>query len=130
MAEADNIKRNILLVEDDNDLRPLYVDVLKDAGYVVEQASDGDLGYELIKSTKWDLLLLDVMLPGKDGMSILKAIHQEPELKRGPIVLLTNLDNEELVRDAYSMGADGYLIKTELTPDKIVNEINHFLGNE
>lgn len=128
--KAEGIKNNILLVEDDNDLRSLYTSVLKDAGYVVEQADEGELGFELIKSTEWNLLLLDIMLPGKDGMSILKTISNEPELKKGPIVLFTSLNSEEVVRDAYALGADGYLIKTELTPDKLVNEVNHFLGNE
>jgi two-component system response regulator ResD len=127
---AEEIKNKILLIEDEKDIRLLYAEVLTDAGYVVEQASDGEVGYDLIKSTEWDLLLLDVMLPGKDGMNILKDVKSELVQKKGPIILLTNLNSEEIIRDAFGMGADGYLIKSEITPDKIVSEVNHYLGNE
>jgi two-component system response regulator ResD len=127
---AEEIKNKILIVEDEKDIRLLYAEVLTDAGYLVEQASDGEVGYDLIKSTEWDLLLLDVMLPGKDGMNILKDVKNELVHKKGPIILLTNLNSEEIIKDAFGLGADGYLIKSEITPDKIVAEVNHYLGNE
>jgi len=123
-------KKTILIIEDEKDIRTLYSEILTDAGYIVEQASDGEVGFDLIKTLKWDLLLLDIMLPGKDGISILKSVGGDSGLKRGPIILLTNLNSEEIIKDAFGMGAEGYLIKSEITPDKIVSEVNHFIGSK
>ncbi len=118
----------ILIVEDEHDLRFVYTEMLTDAGYKVEGAADGQEGSQKIASLKWDLLLLDIMLPGKDGLKILKELSEHPELKKGPVITLTNLNSEQIVKECMSAGADGYLIKSEITPDKIVQEVGAFLN--
>jgi DNA-binding response OmpR family regulator len=123
-----NKNKIILLVEDEHDLRFVYTEMLTDAGYKVEGAADGQSGMDLIKTLKWDLLLLDIMLPGKDGLKILKDLQANPELKKGPVITLTNLNSEQIIRECMGSGADGYLIKSEITPDKIVMEVNNFLS--
>lgn len=123
-------KNRILIVEDENDIREIYVEVLTQAGYKLDEAADGETGMQKIKEGNWDILLLDIMLPGRDGLKILKDMKDAPALKKGPIIALTNLNSENIIQDAFSSGADGYLIKSEITPDKIVDEVTKVLGKE
>lgn len=128
--ENKKIKNNILIIEDEQDIRSIYVEVLKTAGYNVDEAGDGETGMSKIKNTDWDLLLLDIMLPGRDGLKILKDLKENPQLKKGPLIALTNLNSENIIQEAFSSGADGYLIKSEVTPDKIVEEVGKVLNKE
>ena len=121
---------NILIIEDEHDIRDVYVEVLEEAGFVVDQAKDGEEGMTKIKAGAWDLLLLDIMLPGRDGLKILNEMKNTPELKKGPVVALTNLNSDNIIQEAFGAGADGYLIKSQVTPDKIVEEVNKFFNKE
>ncbi|OGC68689.1 hypothetical protein A2415_01915 [candidate division WWE3 bacterium RIFOXYC1_FULL_39_7] len=125
--ENDN-KKIVILIEDERDLRVLYQEILTNAGYMVEVAPDGVIGLEKIRDLPWNILLLDIMLPGEDGLKILQKIREDSALKKGPIITLTNLNSEHIIREAFNNGADGYLIKSEITPDKIVEEVKTFLG--
>lgn len=120
-------QKTILLIEDDADLRSLYKEVLEGAGHKVEEAGDGVTAIDKIKNVKWDLLLLDIMLPGKDGVKLLKEIKEHEGWKKGPVLALTNLNSEALIKEVFDDGADGYLIKAEITPDKIVTEAENYL---
>jgi DNA-binding response OmpR family regulator len=117
----------ILIIEDEDPLRILYAQILESAGYKVDQAGDGDIGMNKIRNTPWDLLLLDIMLPGEDGLRILKEIKNDSSLKKGPVVAITNLNSEYIVQEAFNFGVDGYLIKSQITPDKIADEVKEFL---
>ena len=119
--------RTVLIIEDEQDICELYAEVLTNAGYSVEQARDGATGLEKIKNSDWNLLLLDIMLPGKDGLRILKEIKENPDFKKGPLVILTNLKSDHIIQEAFNTGADGYLIKSEFTPDKVVEEVDKYL---
>ncbi|MBI2414584.1 response regulator transcription factor [candidate division WWE3 bacterium] len=119
-------KKVIILIEDDVSLRTLYLAVLLDAGFDVQVALEAELGLDLIKTINWDLLLLDIMLPVKDGISILKVMSDE-HLKKGKIVMLTNINNENIIKDAFKYGADGYIIKSDVTPGSLVTEVRTFI---
>lgn len=123
--ELEN-KKVIILLEDEFFLRKVFTEVLVGAGYAVKQGPDPIKGMELIQELNWDLLLLDVMLPVKDGITMLREIEQK-SLKKGKIVMLTNLNNENIIKDAFKYGADGYLIKSDITPGNLVTEVNNFL---
>lgn len=129
MDEKKVLKNNILIVEDEHDIREIYAEVLSTAGYKVSQAADGEKGIQKIRDEHWDILLLDIMLPGKDGLKILKEMKENPQLKKGPVIALTNLNSENIIQEAFGNGADGYLIKSEITPDKIVDEVTRVLTN-
>ena len=120
--------KKVLIVEDEQDIRVLYAEVLQSAGYTVDQAPNGEVGDDKLTNTDWNILLLDIMLPGKDGLKILREIQENQSLKKGPIICLTNLNSEHVIQEAFKLGADGYLIKSEVTPDKVVEEVNKFLG--
>ncbi len=127
MPDKNSNSNNVLIIEDEHDLRQLYAEILTSSGYVVDQAPDGGVGMDKVKETEWGLLLLDIMLPGRDGLRILKEINNDPSLKKGPVIILTNLNSEHIIQEAFNNGADGYLIKSEVTPDKVVEEVGHFL---
>jgi len=130
MDEKKILKNNILIVEDEHDIREIYAEVLNMAGYVVDQVADGEKGMQKIRDDSWDILLLDIMLPGKDGIKILKEIKDHPELKKGIVIALTNLNSENIIQEVFGSGADGYLIKSEITPDKVVEEVARILANQ
>jgi two-component system alkaline phosphatase synthesis response regulator PhoP len=124
----DITSKKIIVVEDEADIRVLYKEILTIAGFTVHVAADGLSGMEMLKAHKWDLLLLDIMLPGKDGIKILDEIKANPAFKKGKVVTLTNLSDDNVIRHSFDLGCDGYLIKSEITPDKLVEEVKAFLG--
>jgi len=123
-----DLQKTILLVEDEPDMRLVYAELLREAGYKVLEAGDGTIGLKRALEDAWDLVLLDIMLPGEDGLHILKHIRETEKLKSKPVILLTNLGSEPIINEAFSKGADGYLIKSEITPDKIVAEVSNYLS--
>jgi DNA-binding response OmpR family regulator len=78
----------VLIIEDEHDLRSLYAEILVNAGYSVDQAPEGEIGMDKIKNTPWNLLLLDIMLPGRDGLRILKEMKENTGFKKGPVIVL------------------------------------------
>src|SRR5438477_7753764 len=103
------MNKRILIVDDDLYLRDLYNEVLKNAGYEVDTAIDGEEGIEKIKKDGYDLVLLDMMMPKIDGLGVLTQLSQtQPPLKNGPIILLTNLGHEPVIQEALQKGAVAY----------------------
>lgn len=118
----------ILIVEDDQFLRELYKDMLVDEGYLVETTADGEEGSAAMQKGGFNLVLLDIMLPKKDGLSILKELNREQVKNCGKIVMLTNLGQDAIIKEGFEAGAAGYLIKSALTPDQVLHEIRVFLN--
>lgn len=114
----------ILVVEDDQFLRDLYNELLIQEGYEVEVAQDGEVGFNKIKAGGYDLILLDIMLPKKDGLEIMRELKNNPPAKaNGPVLLLTNLGQEAIIKEGFEVGATGYIIKSAMTPDQVLHEI-------
>jgi len=84
----------------------------------------------LIHQLGLEFTLLGIILPGRDGLKILNELKDAPELKKGPVIALTNLNSENIIQEAFGAGADGYLIKSQVTPDKVVDEVNKFFDKE
>lgn len=121
-------QQRILVVEDDKLLRDLYVELLRTEGFIVEIAVDGQEGLDKIRAGGYHLILLDIMLPKKDGLTVLEELKQSPPVAaNGPTVILTNLGQDEAIKRGLHSGAAGYLIKSALTPDQVLNEIRTFL---
>lgn len=124
----DNSKTKILIVEDDQFLRDFYQELLTSEGYTVDVASDGETALGKIKIGGWNLILLDIMLPKKDGLQILRDLKvQGPAQPNGPILVLTNLGHDTIINQAFELGASGYLIKSAMNPDEVLTEIHSFL---
>ncbi len=121
--------KKILLAEDDEFLRDLYGGELKKAGYEILIASDGEEALQLIRREKPDLILLDIMMPKITGLDLLKKMKLEEELKAVPVILMTSLKQDSVINEGFTLGAVGYLVKTEATPSQVVNEVNKFFNS-
>ncbi|MDQ3239213.1 MAG: response regulator, partial [bacterium] len=86
-------------------------------------------GYNKAKMGGYSLIMLDIMIPKMDGLQILKKLKEENKLAiNGPVVLITNLEQDNIIQEGYKLGASGYLVKSALTPDQVLHEIRTFLS--
>lgn len=118
--------KKILLIEDDHFINQLYMRVLQQAGFKMTLAADGEEGIKLADNS-FDLILLDIMLPKLDGINVLKKLKENPATEKIPVVLLTNLGQESVVKSAFEKGAQGYLLKMAFTPYQLADKIKPFL---
>lgn len=123
-------KGNILLVEDDAFIAGMYQTKLSMLGYTVRVASDGEEGWNMLTSEPPDLLLLDIVLPKRDGFEILAAARKDPKLKSLPILLLTNLGQKPDIQHGLELGANDYIIKAHFTPSEVVEKIEKVLRGQ
>lgn len=106
--------KSILIVEDDTDLRGILRDSLKNEGYDIIEAATGEEGLSLALSQHPDLILLDIVLPGADGLGILTQIREDkPWGEHARVVMLTNLSDSQSVRDCLKLGAHSFLVKAD-----------------
>lgn len=121
-------QKHILIVEDDQFLREFYQELLESEGMLVEPVGDGELATAKLHEGGYDLILLDIMLPKKDGLQVLRDNKANPPDKtNGPIVVLTNIGQDAIIRKCFEMGAAGYMIKSALNPDQVLQEIHNYL---
>jgi CheY-like chemotaxis protein len=118
----------VLLVEDEIYIKDLYVRILEDSGIKVTTAEDGDSGLNLAQKIP-DLILLDIMLPKKNGLEVLTQLKRNVNTSSIPVVLVTNLGQEDVIRHAYGIGAQGYLLKMNLEPEQLIEVTQQFLTN-
>lgn len=129
MEGKDKTKR-IVIVEDSQEIREMYEMKLQSGGYEVLTAEDGELGEVLIKKEKPDLVLLDIMLPKKDGYDIMKDMKADGSgVGEIPVIVISNLSGKEDAVEAKKLGAVDYLIKAELTPAEILRKVDMFFEN-
>lgn len=117
----------VLVVEDDQFLRELLERKLKSEGFAVETAIEGESALAKVKSFTPEIVLLDVILPGVDGFSILEQLKADPTLVGIPVVMLTNLGQKDDVEKGMKLGAVGYLVKAHFTPGDIVEKVKETL---
>ena len=120
--------KKILLVEDDKFLRELMSKKLITLGYEVVSAADGESGLVMIKETKPDVVLLDLILPGINGFEVLEKAKQDPAIANIPVVILSNLGQTEDIEKGLALGAKDFLVKAHFTPQEIVNKLKSILG--
>jgi len=120
--------KKILLIEDDNFIRELYQRQLEKAGFAVVAVGNGRLGLEEAGKQKFDLILLDIMLPEIDGFKVLEALKGDSKTKNIDVVILSNLGQDDLLNKALSLGAKAYIIKSSTTPAQVVTEVQSFTG--
>lgn len=125
-----DIKR-ILIVEDEKDLLDSYKELVETAGYEAVAVSDGYQALDSLDKNKGkiDLVILDLMMPGIDGLEVLRAMKTNTG-KYGdmPVIVLTNMTSESIIRETFELGASSYLVKTDLDYDGLVKELGKYLG--
>ncbi|MFO7807676.1 MAG: response regulator [Candidatus Moraniibacteriota bacterium] len=119
------MKKKIFFAEDEVTMRETLREAFEEEGFEVETAPDGEDAISKIKNGKFDLILLDIILPKKDGFEVLEEIKKE-NLKT-PVILLTNLSGAEDVQKALGLGARNYLVKSNYKLREIVEKVRENL---
>jgi DNA-binding response OmpR family regulator len=120
--------KKILFIEDESALQKTLGEILKQEGYEVIPALDGEVGFRLVKEEKPDLILLDLILPKINGIEVLKMLKETAETKAIPVIVLTNLGEIKDVNKAVELGATTYLVKAQYTLEEVVEKIKKVLG--
>jgi CheY-like chemotaxis protein len=121
--------KRILIIEDDQILARIYWKQLIARGYAVEVAPDGLRGVQMVQTYRPDLVVLDLMLPGLNGVQVLESLRQEPATRDLPVILFTNQFMGDLFAAARQSGATKVLNKTDNSPAALANEIAALIGD-
>jgi len=119
--------KKILIVEDEKVLAEMYKEKLEMEGFKVILAFDTKEGIELAKREKPDLILLDILLPGENGISFLKRKKEDKEISEIPVIAFSNYDTPQIKKEALNFGVKEYLLKTNYTPSQVVEKIKNYL---
>jgi len=118
----------LFIIEDEAVVARMYEKIFNYAGFTVEIAGDGEDGLAKVKTTNPDLILLDIMMPKMDGLKVLDLLKKDEFTKNVPVVILTNLGNDAVVTEAFRLGATGYIFKSGMSNDRIVEEVKQYLA--
>jgi DNA-binding response OmpR family regulator len=118
----------VLLAEDDRFLRKAAEARLRQHGFTVFTAVDGEEALRLARAEKPDLLLLDLIMPKVQGFEVLKALKQDPATAAIPVIVLSNLGQERDVQQAMELGALAYFVKAHLSLQELVVKVDEVLG--
>lgn len=118
---------HVLIVEDEEFLAKTLEDNLVSEGFEIDLAMDGEKALEKIEKNKPNLILLDLLLPGKDGFYILGQIKQNPEWKLIPVIVLSNLGDDTDIKKALELGADDYFVKSQHPIQEVVDKVKKYL---
>ncbi|MCH8986770.1 response regulator [Patescibacteria group bacterium] len=121
-------QNKILLVEDDEFLSLAYRDGLTRAGFTVELAMDGATAIKKMKEENPDLVLLDLVMPVKNGFEVLEEARLDKKLRKIPVIILTNLGQDSDIKKGKELGAIDYLVKTDLSMKEVVEKVKFHLA--
>lgn len=117
----------VLLIEDEATLSAMYQAKFKREGLSVVAATDGEDGLVKAKQDNFDIILIDIIMPKLDGFSVLKELRTWPQYRLTPMVLLTNLGQEEDIKKGQALGATDYMVKASHTPVQVVEKIRELM---
>lgn len=115
--------KKILFIEDDPGLQKALCEALKSAGYEITSALDGEEGLRLAQRNIPELILLDLILPKKDGFEVLRELKSDSRTSSIPVIVLTNLEGNQEIQKALEHGAASYLIKTNYSLSEVIEKI-------
>jgi DNA-binding response OmpR family regulator len=118
----------IAIIEDDPVISQMYRMKFEADGFDVQLARDGKLGVELVESFLPDLILLDLQMPVMNGTDALEIIRKKQWGKTIPVIVLTNMGEEESPKELNSLGIHSYIVKANLTPRQVVQRVKEALS--
>ena len=124
---SDSKKGKILLAEDDKFISIAYRHGLEQAGFEVVLASDGQQAMEKARAEKPDLILLDIIMPVKNGFDVLQDLKADADLKEIPVIILSNLGQSTDIKRGQELGAADYLIKANHSLEDVINKVKQYL---
>ncbi|MBT3538878.1 response regulator [Candidatus Parcubacteria bacterium] len=125
---AKKTRKKIAIIEDEQALLWALCDQLSSSDYELLTAVDGKFGLEVVKKQKPDLILLDIVLPKMDGFSVLRALKKDPKTKNIPVVILSNLAQDEDKIKGLKLGAEKYIVKTDIDIEDLPKKIKEYLS--
>jgi CheY-like chemotaxis protein len=114
---------SILVIEDDETVRMLYKRLFTYEKYEVHLASDGSDGLKLAQEVIPNLILLDILMPEMDGIEVLKQLKTDEKTRDITVLMLTNLGEESMIAQSVALGAAGYIVKAQYSPDQLLEEV-------
>ncbi len=127
MTEEIWQKKKVCIIDDDPNLREIYLMKFKQEGFDVSLAINGEEGMQSIREKRPDIILLDLQMPVKNGVEVLQELAADSELSKIPVIILTNIDNEDAFREVGKFETRFYLIKSLTTPQKAVDYVREVL---
>lgn len=124
-----DIKKVILAVEDEDPLRMVLRDVLTVEGYRILEAKNGIEGLEMALREHPDLILLDILMPKMDGLEMLKKLREDEWGRKVPVIVLTNLSDNEDIAKAVEEDVFEYFVKTDIKINEVITRIREKIGN-
>jgi DNA-binding response OmpR family regulator len=128
--EMKNEPKKILLVEDDDILRDVYKHYFEKEGFWVYSVNNGPDAVAFTENQEFDIVLLDIIIPGFDGFTVLRKIRENQKTSKMPVMIMTNLDEDKYMTRALKLGANEYLIKANTTPDVATAHIKTIISKE
>lgn len=125
---SNNLK--VLIVEDETFLSSLLKGRFEKEGFEVDQAFDGEQALEILKKETPDVILLDLIMPKKSGFEVLEALSLDPRISRVPVVIITNLAQEEDIEKVKNLGALEYFVKARTSIDDLVQKIKEITSKK
>lgn len=123
--------KKILIVEDDSVLRDVLVEKLSKTGYVVEAAEDGEVAMNKLRGgLNPDVILLDILMPKKNGMEVMEEMNADEHLKQIPIIIISNSGQPVEIERAKALGAKDFLIKAIFDPSEVLDKVKTLLGEQ
>jgi DNA-binding response OmpR family regulator len=119
--------KKVLCIEDEHFISELYARALTKAGYEVDVQLDGQKGLAAAQTDRYDIILLDLMIPSITGIEVLRTLRDPKQTPRmhAKIIITTNLEQRDEVKADIERQADGYLVKAEITPRELVEFLSH-----
>lgn len=127
MTYKDPFHRKICVVDDDAFIREIYKAKLEENGFGVVTAEDGEQGLSVIRQEKPDLAVVDINMPKKDGIELIKEIRADKNISKIKIIVLTNYDDMDIIRKVEKYDTHFYIVKANSTPQKVVDIIKEAL---
>jgi DNA-binding response OmpR family regulator len=116
-----------LIIEDEEVLAKVLQEKFEKENFETEIVGDGGKAFEAAKNFRPDVVILDIILPNKDGLQILQELKSDPELKNIPVIMSSNLGEDEKIKMALSMGAADYMVKTQHPINEVVEKVRNYL---
>ena len=121
--------KKVMLVEDDTSLREIYGIRLQAEGYEIVSAGDGEEALAIAVREKPDLIVADVMMPKISGFDMLDILRSTPETQNIKVIMMTALSSEDQRQRGEALGADRYLVKSQVGIEDVVNVVHEVLGD-
>ncbi len=117
----------ILIVEDEEILAKVLEEKFENNDFKVSIVSDGEAVLPMVRKFKPDIILLDIILPKLDGIEVLSQLKEDEDLKNIPVIMLSNLNDDEKIKQALSLGAVDYMTKIQHPVNEVIDKVNRYI---